>query len=168
MGHYRSECPHKKKVYVRHIVLLSTIDECHHEFQVLLDNQADISIIDKRLLTNIRKLSHPIEVVGINGGKIIFDEEGDLKDFFTCLVANENCNANILCQSDVEDLYDIKYKQGESYIVKLLEKDLLFARRDKLYVADMSDWKINENIIMDAQVNHTKKDMTRTRKLKSS
>jgi hypothetical protein len=42
--------------------------------------------------------------------------------------------------SDVEDMYPITYRQGHSYTVHLPDGDLVFRRRDKLYVADMSDW----------------------------
>jgi hypothetical protein len=47
---------------------------------------------------------------------------------------------SILSQADVEDLYDITYEPGESYTVHMPNKDVTFVRKNKLYVADFSDW----------------------------
>lgn len=167
-GHYRSDCPNPKKRYVRHITVENT---SHNNYDVLLDNQADISIINKKLLKNIKKLNVPVEVIGINGGKVILDEEGELEDFFTCFVATDQCNANILCQSDVEDLYEIIYNQGENYTIKLKNMDLVFHRKDKLYVADLSKWCTETGDEEDTKqsiftINHSKKDINRANKAK--
>ena len=46
----------------------------------------------------------------------------------------------MLSQADVEDIYECVYTPGESYVIKMGEDELVFERRDKLYIADMSDW----------------------------
>lgn len=65
---------------------------------------------------------------------------GDLAHFFECYTSDGTFAANVLCQADVEDMYRITYRQGHSYTVHLPDGDLVFRRRSKLYVADMSDW----------------------------
>jgi hypothetical protein len=42
--------------------------------------------------------------------------------------------------ADVEDLYQITYTQGVSYTVHMDHGDLIFWKRDKLYVGDMREW----------------------------
>jgi len=42
----------------------------------------------------------------------------------------------VLSFADIEDLYPITYQPQESFTVHLPERDIVFSRRDKLYVAD--------------------------------
>jgi hypothetical protein len=42
--------------------------------------------------------------------------------------------------ADVEDMYRITYVQGESITVHMDHRDVVFSRREKMYVADFSDW----------------------------
>jgi hypothetical protein len=44
----------------------------------------------------------------------------------------------VLSFADVEDMYNITYRPQESFTVHLPERDIIFYRRDKLYVADFS------------------------------
>jgi hypothetical protein len=37
-------------------------------------------------------------------------------------------------------MYEVTYEHGASYTVHLPGRDLIFERKGKLYVADMSDW----------------------------
>jgi hypothetical protein len=108
---------------------------------VLLDNQADISVVHPRLLSNVRRQkSH---VCGLSGTATL-PYVGDLDGFFECK-GSSNVMASVLCMSDVEDMYDVTYVQGESYTVHMEDRDLVFRRRDKLYVADMSEWDQGSN-----------------------
>jgi hypothetical protein len=44
----------------------------------------------------------------------------------------------VLSFADVEVMYDITYRPQESFTVCLPERDIVFYRRNKLYVADFS------------------------------
>jgi hypothetical protein len=68
---------------------------------------------------------------------------GFLEGFFECQ-ACDTCPASILSLSDVEDKYHITYTQGESITVHMDNMDLVFYRRDKLYVGDLSDWVVED------------------------
>ncbi len=49
------------------------------------------------------------------------------------------CPANIISMADVEDMYPKTHVQGESIIVHMENRDIVFQRKDKMYVADFSD-----------------------------
>ncbi len=53
--------------------------------EVLLDNQADISIIHPMLLRDVQKAQRRIRVKGVGGPQLIVDEEGILEGFFPSL-----------------------------------------------------------------------------------
>ena len=63
----------------------------------------------------------------------------DLNGFFEC-IADKNVRISILCQDDVEMLYDLTYDQGYSITVHMNGRDLIFYKKNKLYVADFSSW----------------------------
>ncbi len=44
----------------------------------------------------------------------------------------------------VEDLHPVTYSQGESITVHMDNQDVVFQRRDGMYVADFSDWLVND------------------------
>jgi hypothetical protein len=108
-------------------------------YEVLLDNEADISVVHPRLLYDIRRAERPFRVAGLSGHALELPCVGKLDQFFECK-SSVNAQANILCMADVEDMHEITYKQGESFTVHLPGRDLVFERRDKMYVADMRDW----------------------------
>jgi hypothetical protein len=68
---------------------------------------------------------------------------GYLDGFFECQACT-NCPVNINSMSDVEDRYPMTWVQGESITVHMDKLDLVFYRRDKMWVADFSDWIISE------------------------
>jgi hypothetical protein len=107
--------------------------------EVLLDNQADISIMRPELLRMLEPVDHPVKVSGIGGVQLVAKETGYLEDFFR-VYASSDTRANVLCFSDVEDVYDITYVQGHSFTVHLPERDIVFHRKDKLYVADFAQF----------------------------
>lgn len=109
-------------------------------FEVLLDNQANTSVIHPRLLKNIRRTSKPVKVGGLSGHTINADMVGRLDGFFDVLAYHEG-TANILCFSDVENRYEITYESRKSFTVHMDEYDLVFYRRNKIYVADMREWE---------------------------
>jgi hypothetical protein len=57
--------------------------------EVLLDNQADISIIHPMLLKNVQKSERRIRVKGIGGLQLIVDKEGILEGFFQFMQARK-------------------------------------------------------------------------------
>jgi hypothetical protein len=107
-------------------------------YEVLLDNQANISIINSKLLRNVRPSTHQVRVKGVGGTQLIVDKVGDL-DGFSEVYASDKITANVLCFADVEDRYTVTYEKGKSFMVHLGNgKTVEFARRNKLYVADWS------------------------------
>jgi hypothetical protein len=68
---------------------------------------------------------------------------GYLEGFFDCQACND-CPTSILSMADVEDLYKVTYVQGESITVHMDDRDVVFTRRDKMYVADFSDWLVDD------------------------
>jgi hypothetical protein len=50
--------------------------------EVLLDNQASISIVNPCLLKNVRKANHRVRVKGAGGTQLIVNQVGDLDGFF--------------------------------------------------------------------------------------
>jgi hypothetical protein len=93
--------------------------------EVLLDNQADISIMKPSIL---RTLAPAEKTVKVNGaGRLQLQEGcmGYLDDFFH-MYASKETRANVLSFTKVEELYDIMYIPREAFIVHLPEQDLEF------------------------------------------
>ncbi len=61
-----------------------------------------------------------------------------LPDFFRVYTSSDT-KANVLSFADVEDLYKIMYEPQESFTVHLPDRDIVFHRRDKLYVIGFSE-----------------------------
>ena len=53
---------------------------------------------------------------------------GWLDGFFECSMAN------------IEDLYPVTYLQGDSITVHMEDRDVTFVHREKMYVANFTDW----------------------------
>lgn len=106
-------------------------------WEVLLDNQANMSIVHPKLLTNL----HPTKAYcsGIDGEPFKLTHTGELEGFFECR-SSKDLSASVLCMTDVGKLYKITYNQDESFVVHMPGGDLTFHLRDKLYVGDMREW----------------------------
>jgi siroheme synthase (precorrin-2 oxidase/ferrochelatase) len=50
--------------------------------QLLLDNQADVSIIHPDLLTHLNKADHELKINGVGGEQLIVQDTGYLTGFF--------------------------------------------------------------------------------------
>ncbi len=61
--------------------------------EVLLDNQANISILHPMLLSNVRKAKQKIKVEGVGGTQLFVDMVGHLNGFFE-VYASEHTKAN--------------------------------------------------------------------------
>ena len=110
-------------------------------YEVLLDNQADISAVHTRLLHDLKPQTSYVS--GLSGTAVL-PYVGELAGFFECK-GSEDLPASVLCMADVEEIYPISYVQGESYTVHMRGRDLVFRKRDKLYVANMLDWGSKNN-----------------------
>jgi hypothetical protein len=104
-----------------------------------LDNQADISIMKPDLLRMLEPAERPIKVNSVGGVQLVVNETGYLQDSFR-VYATANTKANVLCFADVEDLFEIMYKQGTSFTVHLPDRVIIFKRRNKLYAADFQEY----------------------------
>jgi hypothetical protein len=76
---------------------------------------------------------------GLFGEKTNLTKISMLEGFFECL-SSSNTRVSVLSQADIEDLYEVTYDPGQSYTVHMPNKGVEFVRRNKLYVADFSDW----------------------------
>ncbi len=76
--------------------------------EVLLDNQAGISIIHPMFLKNVQLSERQIRVKGVGGLQLIVNEGGIVVGLFP-VHASEKTIANVLSFADIEDLYDITY-----------------------------------------------------------
>jgi hypothetical protein len=138
-GHYEVDCPEESKtVHATWSSYATNRQTRYAPNEVLLDSASEVSVMNTRFLTNLKD-SKGEGFAGLNGERTAIHQTGHLRDFFECLACN-TCGANILSQSEVEDKYDVTYLQGEKYIVHLPDRDLEFLRKDRGYVADMSDW----------------------------
>jgi hypothetical protein len=115
--------------------------------EVLLNNQADISIVHPMLLENERPAEREIKVKGVGGVQMKVNKVGDLPNFFKVYASAES-KANVLSFADVEDLYDITYVRQQAFVVHMRDRVLVFSRREKLYIVDIFD----EEYVMQATV----------------
>ena len=106
-------------------------------WQVLLDNQANMSIVHPKLLTNLQPTKAYCS--GIDGTPFRLTHTGNLEGFFQCR-SSKDLSASVLCLTDVGKLYKITYNQDESFVVHLPGGELTFHLIDKLYVGDMREW----------------------------
>jgi hypothetical protein len=130
--------------------------------KVLLDNQADISIMHPMLLQDVQKSQRRIRVKGVGGPQLIVDEEGVLDGFFP-VYASKKTKANVLSFADVEDLYDITYICKCAFIVHMSDRDLVFKRRQKLYIADWGTMGIVAPTIQENEHLYTKEEVSRAK-----
>jgi len=109
--------------------------------QVLLDNQADISMMHLMLLSDVRPAKKKIRVCGVGGVKLIVNQIGMLDGFFE-VYASEKTKVNVLSFAEVEDKYEISYINAQTFTFHTPEgEDAVFSRQNKLQV---SYWCIDE------------------------
>jgi hypothetical protein len=105
--------------------------------EILLDNQTDISILRPESVENIKESQDQVKVKGVGRLQLVVDKKGYLPDFFE-VYTSEETKANVLSFAEVEDKYRITYIH-EAFVVHLENRDLMFRRRGKLYVAKWED-----------------------------
>jgi hypothetical protein len=131
---------------------------------VLLDNQANISIVQLMLLKNVRPAVKKIVIKGVRGPQLIVDQVGDLEGFFE-VYASEHTKANILSFAEVEDMYKVTYKGGAAFVVHMADRNVEFKRKEKLYVAD---WVVDSYVCATVQENalvYTKEELRRAKEV---
>ena len=167
MGHYANKCPHKKPVgkdagpdaesseevtyhvngawqsvvfaTTRKVLVHSALDPRIkiEADDVILDNGVDISIFNSKLLREVESWDD-VQVHGIGGLSTVVDKTGYLEGVFR-VHANETTHINLLSYAEVEDKYEITCLRGRGFVVHTEDKDILFARVGKLYVAKWDD-----------------------------
>ena len=140
MGHLARNCPKKGNLSG-----MTHKGKLPKWYEIGLDTMSQVNVCNPRLLTNIRPSQGSYR--GLSGPTSTTTYEGDLNGFFPCQVC-DTCSASILSAADVEDLYPITYQQGVSYTVHMGDRDLVFYRKDNLYVADFSDWITDAGLSM--------------------
>lgn len=93
--------------------------------EILMDNQANISIVHPSLLENVRKASKSIRVKGVGGVQLVVDQVGTLNGFSQVYASNK-MKANVLSFADVEDMYNITHRCQEAFIVHMVMQDIVF------------------------------------------
>jgi hypothetical protein len=77
-------------------------------------------------------------VNGLGGRQLVLTDEGYLPDFFQ-VYASEHTTVNILSFADVEAVYPITYTPCTSLTVHLADRDIVFTKRGKRYIADTTE-----------------------------
>ena len=171
-GHKLNQCqenvePEEKQCSVTMQNAFTSGGERFEWYEVLLDNQADVSVVHPWLLTDVRPADRKCKVAGLSGHAVELPNVGELPQFFTCKTA-DNLRVSVLCQADVEDLYPIVYEPGVSYTVCLPNRELVFYRRNKMYIADMRDWvtqgRVNITTTRMKEQEYTKSEVVRARR----
>jgi hypothetical protein len=106
--------------------------------EVLLDTQANISLFHPSVLQDVHEGEREVRVNGVGGYHMTVTKRGYLPGFFE-VYCHEQVKVNILCFADVEDIYQVVYRPNVGFVVHLVGKEVVFERRDKLYVAKARD-----------------------------
>jgi hypothetical protein len=101
----------------------------------LFDSRADISVIHQMLLGGVRKAEED-KSKGYRRYAVDCQKNGKPKGFFH-VHARMKMKAHRISYVDVEDLYGFMYLCRGAFVVHMLGgEDLVFKRRDNLYVVD--------------------------------
>jgi hypothetical protein len=95
--------------------------------EVLLDNQADISIIRPELLRQLRPVDETMHVNIVGGIQLELKQAGYLEDFFEVYASTET-RVNILSFAEVEEKCLIMYEPFKGFMMHLPEWEILFRR----------------------------------------
>jgi hypothetical protein len=126
-----------------------TLDACyitmrnrlHEDYEVCLDSGSQVNIVNSKLLNILRTSNKAFKSMN---GRSETSCIGYLQGFYDCQVC-DNCPTSVLSQADVEHLYPVMYVQGESYTIHMDDREAVFVRRDKMYLADCPDWLVSDN-----------------------
>jgi hypothetical protein len=163
MGHYANKCPSRQQRtdsneneeqeqdrnshVTWHASTFNTYQVCtasqegrFKRSEVLLDNQADVSIVHPSLLRDVQRVDRAVKINGVAGHQFTVKETGFLDPLFR-VYASEKTQANILSLSEVEDRYLVTYVPQECFIIHLPHGDIEFRRKEGMYVADWDHYR---------------------------
>ena len=86
--------------------------------KILIDNQANVSIVHPDLLQDIQSAEKSARINGVGGHQFTVDKTGFLDPLFR-VYASEETQANILSLSEVEDKFLVTYVPQESFMIHL-------------------------------------------------
>ena len=69
---------------------------------------------------------------------MVVEHIGDIEGFFE-VYASDEAKANVLSFTAVEDMYEVTYSRGEGFTVHMPDRDIVFRRRDNLYIVDWAE-----------------------------
>jgi hypothetical protein len=145
-GHPAKACPHKHKESEEPPLAGMTLQACwatarsgrlHEFYEVCIGNSSQADIIDPRLLRNMTTTTK-----GYQSMNSVYEMKwmGYLDGFFYCQACNDY-PASILSLANIKDLY---LRTGRIYHRAMDNQDVVFTHRDKLYMADFSDWIVSD------------------------
>jgi hypothetical protein len=131
---------------------------------VLLDNQADVSVMHPFMLEDIQTSNHKLRIKVFGGAQFTVTEKGNLPDFFP-FYASKLTKANVISFAKGEDKYPIMYVPRTCFNVHLPDQDIRFHCVDKLYIADWNDnyGTINVMTAEDNEKVYTKHEVNQAR-----
>jgi hypothetical protein len=107
--------------------------------EILLDTQANISLFHPSILRDVQESEREVRVNGVGGYQMTVSKKGYLPGFFD-VYCHDEVKVNVLCFADVEDLYEVVYQPSIGFVVHVDGKEIIFERREKLYVAKADDF----------------------------
>ncbi len=76
---------------------------------------------------------------GVGGYQMTVSKKRYLPGFFD-VYCHDKVKVHVLCFADVEDIYEVVYQPNVSFVVHVDGKEIIFERRNKLYVAKANDF----------------------------
>jgi hypothetical protein len=70
----------------------------------------------------------------------------------------EHTKVNVLSFANVEDIYRVTYEHKQAFIVHMGARDLVFSRRQKLYVADWGTVATMAVTVQENELLHTREE----------
>ena len=132
---------------------------------VLLDNQADVSVVLTDLLEDIQECD-PVRINGIGGVQIVVNETGYLRDLDIRVYTNSKVMCSVVSFAEVEDRYKVLYLPREGFVVHLDDRDICFKRCGKLFVAEWYEVMTRTMVCATTQENeatYTKKEVSKAK-----
>ena len=98
----------------------SVLDQCCKikPDTILLDNQADISVVLTDLLEDIKECD-PVKTNGIGSMQILVNKTGYLRDLDIRVYTNRDVMCSIMSFAEIEDRYKVSYLPREGFIIHL-------------------------------------------------
>jgi len=144
-GHYKNKCPKARVLCVTRVLstthgLLNKCSEvCIKWYEVVLDSGATISVMNAKLLNDIRECDE-ISIMGVTNEPMVLNMKGSLGGFIETY-CSDNVTGNILSLSELQKKgYKVLFDSKKSCFKWYLDDGscIVFEMRHGLYIADMS------------------------------